>query len=554
MRYFYPMRNSSSKQRCLIGIFFIALIAPINLTLAQGAAKYPHALQNCKVGSPWVIGYNSQSGTGALIYLSCGPDGHLHQENSAPKINQKTGLPESNPQTTNSTSTATNNLSVGCSSDPQVPQEWAAVQNWDLKYRNCANPLRFLQSTLVGSPKNVSLTPSSEFLPVNDCKISNLQNAGPGSGGRYFDQPITFLDPVKGARIKVVGVNFSDVKSNSTPEQDYSKYQKFVADYVQNESDVPTNLTISYADHYLTLASTVKSYNLGTGRFNSVFLQDVADAVRKDGKINLDGVDEVVIVAPPSTPNTEFANMTGPMGQAGGIGPNGVWPGVPGIRGMYQEGSPSTAPESPGDQVWSADPWITVHEEINHHMGLNDSMPDIDASSMKSIPTNNSSSNFGTGNWGNMAGATGDLLVWHKWLVGFESDSQINCASAKKSTLSWIRPSEIKDTGTKALVIPTSSTTAIVVESQRSLGYEYKLPASMNGALVYTVDTKDTRHGFGIAVQRPSNRTGTIYQGGRWLADAALKQGEFVVVQGVKISVVASGAFGDVIKAEPESK
>jgi hypothetical protein len=80
------------------------------------------------------------------------------------------------------------------------------------------------------------------------------------------------------------------------------------------------------------------------------------------------------------------------------------------------------------------------------------------------------------------------------------------------------------------------------------------MPKATNGALVYIVDMKEVAHGggmpwgYGVYVQRPVDRPALIFQNGMTLGDATLKQGESISVEGVKISVIEAGDFGDVIQ------
>jgi hypothetical protein len=98
--------------------------------------------------------------------------------------------------------------------------------------------------------------------------------------------------------------------------------------------------------------------------------------------------------------------------------------------------------------------------------------------------------------------------------------------------------------------VPLSTTRAIVVESRRSTGYNYKYPTSSEGALVYIVDTTDSRHSYGVYVKRPLNRPDNRFGNGFSLGDAALKKGESITLSNVKISIIDSGSFGDVVKVE----
>ena len=75
------------------------------------------------------------------------------------------------------------------------------------------------------------------------------------------------------------------------------------------------------------------------------------------------------------------------------------------------------------------------------------------------------------------------------------------------------------------------------------------LPKESEGALVYTVDTSATDNEYGLkAVYSTSKK---IYRQPFILSDAPLKRGESVTTNGLKITNVESGDFGDVIKVEP---
>ena len=83
----------------------------------------------------------------------------------------------------------------------------------------------------------------------------------------------------------------------------------------------------------------------------------------------------------------------------------------------------------------------------------------------------------------------------------------------------------------------------------RSAGYKYKLPKENQGVLIYTVDVSVTTHGEGTDVYRPQYKSWTHKAPKDDVKyDAPLKQGESSIVGGVKISVVESGEYGDVIK------
>jgi M6 family metalloprotease-like protein len=89
--------------------------------------------------------------------------------------------------------------------------------------------------------------------------------------------------------------------------------------------------------------------------------------------------------------------------------------------------------------------------------------------------------------------STTHVLAWHKWLLGWIDASQITCL---------LQPGQLEETltplarpgGKKALVVPTSASTAYVLEVRRKLGYDSAI--CTEGVLLYTVDSQ-VRNGEG---------------------------------------------------------
>ena len=156
------------------------------------------------------------------------------------------------------------------------------------------------------------------------------------------------------------------------------------------------------------------------------------------------------------------------------------------------------------------------------------------------------------GSWGLMSRNFGDLLAWQKWILGFVQDSQVRCvlAASGVSSTHWLAPSSTKTTHEKMLVIKVSPSKALIVESIRAVGLNYRFQSDRLGALVYEIDTSDTRHDYGYTVMYPDNRR-PLVTSREPMADAPLKIGESLTYEGIKITNVEWGDFGDVIKVEP---
>jgi hypothetical protein len=127
-----------------------------------------------------------------------------------------------------------------------------------------------------------------------------------------------------------------------------------------------------------------------------------------------------------------------------------------------------------------------------------------------------------------------ELLVWHRFLLGFLENSQIHCINSNEASTHWLVPVASAGKQLKGVVIPLNSTEAVIVESRRAIGFDTALSSSPDllGAVVYTLDSK-------VPYRRTPVKVVQV-----------LKNNNSVVVSGYKITVLESGDFGDVVKVE----
>ncbi len=86
----------------------------------------------------------------------------------------------------------------------------------------------------------------------------------------------------------------------------------------------------------------------------------------------------------------------------------------------------------------------------------------------------------------------------HKWKIGWVLDSNIDCITFgefERTVFTFEEPNELQ-----ALVIPTSETTAYVIEARKRVGFDERI--CQEGVLVYTVDANVSNGGGPIRVQR----------------------------------------------------
>jgi len=135
--------------------------------------------------------------------------------------------------------------------------------------------------------------------------------------------------------------------------------------------------------------------------------------------------------------------------------------------------------------------------------------------------------------------------VWNRYLLGWLADSQINCLNAadvnSTGVTQLINPIERINDLTKAIVVRLSSTKVLVIESRRNEGFDV-LNSAQEGTLVYTVDMTIQSIQGGWKVQRRPGSTDLS------LRDAALRLGDVITVEGLRIEVVGHDQNGDTVK------
>jgi len=94
----------------------------------------------------------------------------------------------------------------------------------------------------------------------------------------------------------------------------------------------------------------------------------------------------------------------------------------------------------------------------------------------------------------NQNGSSVTLNVWDTFFAGWMGSDELYCMPSTQSTLeTQLIPLERLQHGMRGVVIPISTTEALVVESHRAEGWGSKLGAGTYGVLVYYIDTtKDT--------------------------------------------------------------
>lgn len=424
-----------------------------------------------------------------------------------------------------------------CWIDPRVPEEWDRVFPFQSRDK-CMGIVRLGKYILGNKRPTVTFDSAEKFTDVTQCKITTPSNSRSGLGWTTADRGRNEWRelrkyPSPKTVIQLIPLYSLDGEvPKKSPMEDYGKYLDFIKNWIEYSSDNGSKVEVRVPSKYLEFNSRLSEYKVfhtnnhdhpEHARLN----RDVIAAV--DPQIDFSGVN-IVIVVPTSGSKSNVL-------QQGALGPMKTAEGTIGVTST-QFADMMTEPNLSEYSNLGA-PFWWLHELFHAGFGLDDHYGDT---------KRDINSEYGMGWWSLMTPWGGDLTSYEKWLLGFITDSQVQCLTSIFGSQHWLAPTTVQTTKSKSLIIPISSTKLIIAESIRPAGLFYKIPQKIQGVLVYEVDLMKDSHGMGMKLVLPKTRS--VSNDPFFLADAPLKAGEFVVTEGIRISIVESGTFGDVVKVE----
>lgn len=427
----------------------------------------------------------------------------------------------------------TQTIADRCGFDATLKGQASAAQTYLNSVRNCTGAGKIVASKMPSSKPKTNLSTQSQYSDLAKCKLPQPNGAlefrgFPAGNTDYYSKK---RHPAAGSVIQVMGVSAKDAPAGKNlPSQDYKFYLDSLKSWFSNVNNSANPVTIRVADKWYDLAEEIAPYKLTHNPFPAR-AEEISKKILAlaDPDVDFTGVGYVLVVLPASTPFAvaEQSGLRGAQTAEGQIFNMSV-----AQPANFKAGQKS---------IWSGFLSINMFIHELYHPGFNmgDQVGD----------GNWVYENRGMGQWGMFAAGNTDMLQWHKWLLGFTTDDQVKCAPLDTTTTTWLAPGSTKTNKQKMIVVPFSSTEALVVESVRATGMNHKLASEEQGTLVYRLDMTDLRYDFGYEVQYPDQRK---WSWSRYaMGTAPLRKGESFTYKGVKITNVEWGDFGDVIKVEP---
>ena len=343
------------------------------------------------------------------------------------------------------------------------------------------------QKTITSKPSTpiANLSDAALFSNLDKCKIidGDPQTTNMTAG---FPIPDGRIDLVKGAKMQIIGVDFPDkIGGTKSPKELNQNLTSSVEKFWSAQSSIPVKFDWEWSSDWVRMPSSINSYSLGGSFFQGKFNPDAyfnfakEIVLKTDSNIDFTGVNFLFIVFPPGVRNEEIGTF------------------LVHTQGTYstREGNIFNLIMAGGDYN-NANTYI---HEFGHALGLTDIRDTLDVGNQKSDGMYYDVMN----NY-----SYPELLVWHRFLLGFLEPSQIHCINSTEASTHWLVPVASASKQVKGIVIPLSSTEAVIIESRRAIGFDTAL----------------------------SSRSDLV--------------GAVVYISGYKISVVESGDFGDVVKVE----
>jgi M6 family metalloprotease-like protein len=318
--------------------------------------------------------------------------------------------------------------------------------------------------TKVGKTKvwKLKATPVAKPTPASFAKCMLPVADGRGDVALGLPRIAARSKTVGDVRATVVFVDFPDMTSRPTPEAALSLVVPRATEIFKELSYGRLNYLIEPNFKWYMMSKPSTAYSYATFRSHHDFVK------------------EVISIADPTTDFSKTNTLvviTNPYQRALSFGPAMTFPYSEGFvvdGNLINNGTTSGSDINYWGPAW-------LNHEIGHSFGLAD-LYAYDASSNETFKYTGEFSLMGLSDERSQAPG---LLAWERFVLGWLDQSQMICAPSGVGTYN-ISPVATAG-GTKAVVIPTGATTALIVESRKAIGLDSKL--SKPGLLVYRVNT-----------------------------------------------------------------
>ncbi len=378
--------------------------------------------------------------------------------------------------------------------------------------------------------------PSVPYMPPTEpsedtslCELKDLWR-GPYDPVRVgFPRPTENVSPEGPTKYALVPIDFPDAVGEPWEIEEAAKAARGATDYYREVSDGRFEVQWVLSDVFTRLSKASVDYDPTVGNpggstnpWGVALSEEIIDLV--DPHLDFTDVAAVFFYLPKATPSDAVINTRG-WGHLKLDGAHNTDEGSV----IFAHGAPSTE----GTRLNHA--WLLAHE-IGHTLGpLDLYVFPATGDNLESLPM---------GEWAVMSsyyGPAKSMTAWNRWLIGWLEPESIYCRTAASisSVEFTLRPLVQTGEGYRSAIIRINDHSAVVVESRRGLGVDWRL-GNQAGILVYTVDTAIGQHQGPLQLVVPDDRS-LARTGGQTWPDVLLRIGDRVTVEGLIVELVRSG-------------
>lgn len=418
----------------------------------------------------------------------------------------KNPTPKATPQTSPITSSSNSSENISnqvCTRENEIVRNslgefWCLKSNDDklrwsknnVNYQPAPSPVATINPTPIATPKptptptitaNVKdvayAPPAQPGSNIDLCKIKDLSiariNAEPGKErvGTGFPEMNSVI-PTKGTiKWALIPIDFSDLPGESNFRSRVDDQMRTLTEWYETVSEGKLKIDWVVQDKWVRLPDPSKEY--------SIDRSDNLDRAKNGIKLWTDAMRASDAVF--DFTDIQTVNFILPKGQTFLTETSQGFPQDDAVINLKtNEGKvrsfsiPGQYFDLPGHEYWSY--WA---HEFGHAIGIGH------------VGSSRESNPFSYYDLlGSQDGPSRELSGWFRFFAGWLPAEKLHCQDFSKLTTNEITlvPLSSSDSGLKVVVIPTTATKAVVIESRRVTKFDCKTPNPRNGVLVYTYD------------------------------------------------------------------
>ena len=312
-----------------------------------------------------------------------------------------------------------------------------------------------------------SLSGADVLLPTDQCKIRHSLSDWDGGLVRTgFPRAPDAALPRQEVIVQVIPVEYPNLRGVKSLSEVLKPIAEGVTDYYLKVSRGRLKFVWRLPEKVLQMPQPIEFYALGPGNNGFSYVQDVLTAT--DSSIDFSGADFVLVLNPETATRSQIISSTAQQSAKR-------------FKFRTNEGDVFRATYTSISTV-SSTGWAVIAHEFGHGLGLPDQ---YDFSGITDFMGEFDLMSTGT------EGAI-ELTAWNKWQLGFIDDSQVWCLKTNTNATLWISHVSASTDRPEMILIPASTTTAIVIEARRKERFDANaraLSEVTDGILIYEINS-----------------------------------------------------------------